>query len=47
MRIETDGQQLEVTQPLREYVEEVKASGFVASLIARHGVKGLSVAPAA
>ncbi len=32
---------------LREFVEEVKASGFVASLIARHGVKGLSVAPAA
>ena len=32
---------------LREFVEEVKASGFVASLIAKHGVKGLSVAAAA
>ena len=32
---------------LREFVEEAKASGFVASLIARHHVAGLSVAPAA
>ena len=32
---------------LREFVEEAKASGLVASLIAKHGVKGLSVAPAA
>ncbi len=30
---------------LRAFVEEVKASGFVASLIARHKVVGLSVAP--
>ena len=32
---------------LREFVEEAKASGFVASLIARHHVAGLLVAPAA
>ena len=30
---------------LRSFVEEAKASGFVASLIAKHHVKGLSVAP--
>jgi polar amino acid transport system substrate-binding protein len=32
---------------LREVVEELKASGVVAGLIARHGVQGLSVAPPA
>lgn len=32
---------------LRGFVEEAKASGFVAELIARHHVAGLSVAPAA
>jgi polar amino acid transport system substrate-binding protein len=32
---------------LREFVEEAKASGLVAALIARHGVRGLSVAPPA
>jgi polar amino acid transport system substrate-binding protein len=32
---------------LREFVEEAKASGLVASLIARHQVRGLSVAAAA
>jgi len=32
---------------LRGFVEEAKASGFVASLIARHKVRGLSVAPPA
>jgi polar amino acid transport system substrate-binding protein len=32
---------------LRNFVEEVKASGFVAGLIGRHRVRGLSVAPAA
>lgn len=32
---------------LRAVVEETKASGFVASLIERHRVRGLSVAPAA
>lgn len=31
---------------LRDFVEEAKASGFVAELIARHGVRGLSVAAA-
>ena len=30
---------------LRDVVEELKATGFVAGLIARHGVQGLSVAP--
>jgi polar amino acid transport system substrate-binding protein len=30
---------------LRAYVEEAKASGFVASLIEKHRVRGLSVAP--
>lgn len=32
---------------LRHVVEEAKASGLVATLIARHGVQGLSVAPVA
>ena len=32
---------------LRAFVEEMKASGFVADRIAAHGVVGLSVAPAA
>src|SRR3712207_5233627 len=32
---------------LRDFVEEAKASGLVASLIERHEVRGLSVAPAA
>lgn len=32
---------------LRAFVEDAKASGFVAGLIAKHGVEGLSVAPAA
>ena len=32
---------------LRGFVEEAKASGFVAGLIARHKVRGLSVAPRA
>ncbi|WP_198370809.1 ABC transporter substrate-binding protein [Roseomonas rosulenta] len=30
---------------LRDFVEEAKATGLVASLIAKHGVQGLSVAP--
>ena len=29
---------------LREYAEDVKASGFVAQVIARHGIRGVSVA---
>jgi len=32
---------------LRDFVEEAKASGLVAQLIAKHGVQGLSVAAAA
>ena len=32
---------------LRDFVEEAKASGLVARLIAQHKVRGLSVAPAA
>jgi polar amino acid transport system substrate-binding protein len=32
-------------QYLREFVADVKASGFVAELIERHGARGLSVAP--
>jgi polar amino acid transport system substrate-binding protein len=32
---------------LRDFVEDAKASGLVARLIARHGVRGLSVAPPA
>lgn len=32
---------------LTAFVEDAKASGFVAELIAKHGVKGLSVAPPA
>jgi len=32
---------------LRAFAEEVKASGLVAQLIARHGIKGLTVAAAA
>jgi len=31
---------------LRRFVEEAKASGFVAGLIERHRAQGLSVAPA-
>ena len=30
---------------LREFVADIKSSGLVASLIAKHGVKGISVAP--
>lgn len=32
---------------LRQYVEEMKASGFIAKALARHGIEGASVAPAA
>jgi polar amino acid transport system substrate-binding protein len=32
---------------LRAYVEEMKASGFVAQALERHGISGASVAPAA
>jgi len=32
---------------LRAFVEEMKAGGFVAAALARHGIQGASVAPAA
>jgi len=32
---------------LREFAEEAKTSGLVAEAIARHGVRGVSVAPRA
>ena len=32
---------------LRDFIEDVKASGFVARAMERHGVRGVSVAPAA
>ena len=31
---------------LRRYVEDMKASGFVAEALRRHGIQGASVAPA-
>jgi polar amino acid transport system substrate-binding protein len=31
---------------LRNFVEEMKAGGFVAQALQRHGVQGASVAPA-
>ena len=34
-------------QALREFVEEMKASGFVAQALQRHGIQGAGVAPAA
>jgi polar amino acid transport system substrate-binding protein len=34
-------------QYLREFVEDVKRSGFVARAIERHGVRGVSIAPTA
>lgn len=34
-----------VAQWLQQFVDEVKASGFVAELIERHGARGLTVAP--
>ena len=37
----------EAAAALAAYVEEMKASGFVAEALARHGIEGASVAPAA
>ena len=34
-------------EALRTFVEEMKASGFIQASMARHGIKGASVAPAA
>lgn len=42
----TPRQNAEAARWLQAVVEELKASGFVADAIARHGVKGLTVAPA-
>jgi polar amino acid transport system substrate-binding protein len=36
-----------VAAALREFVEDMKACGFVAQSLARHGIQGASVAPAA
>jgi len=32
---------------LRDFIEDVKASGFVAQAMEKHGVRGVSVAPSA
>jgi polar amino acid transport system substrate-binding protein len=45
--IGTAKRNVEAAAFLRDFVEEAKASGFVASLIAKHAVNGLSVAPKA
>jgi len=37
----------EAANVLRQFVEEMKASGFVEGALARHGIKGAAVAPAA
>jgi polar amino acid transport system substrate-binding protein len=37
----------EAAHALRAFVEDMKRSGFVADALARHGIKGASVAPAA
>jgi len=41
------GRGAEAAAALAGYVEEQKASGFVAAALARHGIQGASVAPAA
>jgi polar amino acid transport system substrate-binding protein len=41
------GRGQEAAQALTEFVERMKASGFVAEALARHGVEGALVAPAA
>ena len=41
------GRGAEALAALIQYVEEMKASGFVARSLARHGIEGASVAPAA
>jgi polar amino acid transport system substrate-binding protein len=41
------GRGAEATQRLAAFVEEAKASGFVADALKRHGIEGASVAPAA
>jgi len=39
------GRGTEAAELLRQYVEDMKASGFVAGALARHGIQGASVAP--
>jgi polar amino acid transport system substrate-binding protein len=41
------GRSADVAGYLASFVEEMKASGFVAEALQRHGIKGASVAPAA
>lgn len=41
------GRSADAVAYLRAFVEEMKASGFVAEALARHGIQGASVAPAA
>ena len=41
------GRGAEATQALAAFVEEAKASGFVAQALQRHGIEGASVAPPA
>ena len=41
------GRGVEAAAILGKYVEEMKASGFVAEALSRHGIQGVSVAPAA
>ena len=40
------GRGADAANALAQYVEEMKASGFVAQALARHGVQGAAVAPA-
>ena len=40
------GRGAEAAAALTQYVEDMKASGFVAQALARHGVQGAAVAPA-
>ena len=40
------GRGAEAVAALTQYVEEMKASGFVAQALARHGVRRAAVAPA-
>ena len=39
------GRGAEAASELAQYVEEMKASGFVAQALARHGIQGAAVAP--
>ena len=41
------GYPAEAQRHLADFVERMKAGGFVADALARHGIQGASVAPAA